>query len=106
MESRDLFNTSKRLLYKVDWENEYFHIGQPPTINMKSFLKTISNYFESKKIHLILDRQNSRSIPIIDLEQCLTSLDFNYLLWEENFSFVIEYNSIGVFRKGRVKNEE
>ncbi|PWJ38649.1 hypothetical protein [Sediminitomix flava] len=102
MDSRDLFNTSKRLIHKVNWEYEYYHIGQSPNKDVKTLVRLISDYFQTTKVHLILDRQNSRTISLTELELLLQTLDDNYVLWNEHFISSIDHKSIGVYRKGRI----
>ncbi|KXX66563.1 hypothetical protein [Flammeovirga sp. SJP92] len=102
MEAKDLFSISKRLFYKVKWEGEYFHIGQLPHKDIDTLMHTISNYFQSDSVHLILDRQHSKTISLTALHSFLQTSDENFVLWDEHFNSSIDYHSIGVFRKGRI----
>ncbi|NME68585.1 hypothetical protein [Flammeovirga aprica] len=90
MNARELFNISKALLSKVEWERQYFHVGQIPDKDIKTLITVIANHLNTKKIHLILDRQKSRTLSINELEVYFKDNDEECIVWDEHFKFCLE----------------
>jgi hypothetical protein len=106
MEADLLFNLTKKLKGKIDWQQlngeEWFHFGQGSSIKINTVQKLISNHFENSEIYFVFDRKLSGLL--IEKEHFFNSKlgNENFHLWNKEFSKVIEFNRVGIMRLGNI----
>ena len=106
MESRLIYETSKHLTSKIHWdrviESEWMYCGSKGEVKFDIVLKHIRDHFIDSKLYVVLTRNDSFETSKENInktvEQLIGSDDF--LIWDFRFERVIEFNKIGVFRKG------
>jgi hypothetical protein len=106
MDSRLIHKTSEKLKFKVDWikpsETEWIYCGEAGEVNWDIVAKELYNFFDDDIFHVATTRTNSFTI---DKEELLSSINDlvgrkNFFMWNEEFKKMVEFNHIGVFRKG------
>jgi hypothetical protein len=73
-------------------------------VNKPLALKSIMDYFPDTPLYLAINRQDSIQVDIMDIDRALDNILGlkNFLIWDKQFKRVIEFNDIGVMRKGHV----
>jgi len=106
MESRLIYIASEHLKSKVNWikvtESEWIYCGSNGDVKFEIVLEHINHHFLDSNFYIALNRSesiesNSQTI-FRDIKELVGMKDF--LLWDFSFEKVIEFNHIGVFRKG------
>lgn len=84
-----------------DMEWEYF--GSENEINRRKIEIIIDNYFEEDELYLVRHRSNSLACDKAGIMNEITDLlcTANFIVWNKTFTRAIEFNAIGVLRKGR-----
>jgi hypothetical protein len=108
MDSKLIFQTSQHLKLKVKWNmltnTEWAYFGVGEEINKECIKTIIEEYIDDYKIVIAYTRQDSfetdKGQLLKSIESILSNHDF--FLWDSKFKKVIEFNHIGVFRKGSV----
>jgi hypothetical protein len=112
MDSRNIFESNKTFINKVQWDktgidpkSEYFTYDLNNEKSMLDLNKVIEQFFISDVIHVSTVRKESFSTQKTELLEKIINLfgkeDFS--IWNENFKKVIEFRKMGVYRKGIIK---
>ena len=107
MDSRIIFESAKTYIQTVTWikpkndaESEWIHIGN--NNNEMTIEKIIQDYFITDELYVALTRNESfesNKESISDkIQPIIGTQDFT--IWNWSFQKVIEFNKIGVYRKG------
>ncbi len=106
MDSRLLHKTSEFLRHKVTWEKhegqEWVHFGTDEEIDFTKVKDFIQQYLDVQKLHLVHERTDSKTVSIKQLASRLSELlgKSDFLVWNNELTKVIEFNKIGVLRRG------
>jgi len=106
MNSRLIYESSKTYIRNVEWvfpenskENEWrcFEIK-----NIDQISKIIQNYFGKDKLYFVISRNESFESELNDIFDKIKYLigETNFYIWNLSFKKVIEFDKIGVYRKG------
>lgn len=103
LDSKRLFIKAEFLSRQVDWVNEWEYIGLVPGLE-EHFAKILDISFENERVVLIRGRNDSATLYQREIHnlllQGLCNADFK--IWNLDFTSVLEFNKIGVYRKGKV----
>lgn len=108
MESRLLHKSTSFLKGKVEWEgdahSEWISIGQCGDRDFSVIARLILEHFGECDLFLVRERDNSMKIQAVDVISILEPLVGieNFFLWSFELDRAIEFNRIGVLRRGRV----
>jgi hypothetical protein len=106
MDSRLIHKTSEKLKFKIDWiklsETEWVYCGEAGEVKWDIVAKELYSFFDDDIFHVATARTNSFTV---DKEELLSSINNlvgrkNFFIWNEEFKMMVEFNRIGVFRKG------
>lgn len=104
MDAKNIFISSQTFLKNVQWqmasaESEWVFIRNDAQEIKRLFDNNFSN---EQLLYLVTDRHQSRLGNKLNiLEQVKTYiLATNFLIWDFDFSTVIEYDKIGIYRVG------
>ncbi len=107
MDSRIIFESAKTYIQTVTWikpkidkESEWIHIGI--NNNVVTIENIIEDYFITDELYVGLTRNESfesNKETITDKIQPLIGIT-DFTIWDWSFQKVIEFNKIGVYRKG------
>ena len=111
MESRLIFETDKTYKDKIEWiktseesESEWVYFSFEESLNEKDFLDLINEYLNSDILYIVISRKNSFKIKkesiISEVKEYLGCIDFT--VWNQEFNKAIEFNKIGIYRKGMI----
>jgi hypothetical protein len=106
MDSRIIFESAKTYIYTVEWikakigfESEWIYFGNPTELNLKTI---INEYFNEDVLFVALHRndsfQSNRESIAEEIQHLMGTADFT--IWNHTFQKVIEFNKMGVYRKG------
>lgn len=91
------------------WKNEgmddgWMYFGDDKKINGELIIAEINSHLTTSELLLVLDRTSSKKIAresaFESIKEHLLLRDFS--LWDIDFKHVVEFNRIGVFRKGTI----
>lgn len=108
MESRLLHKSTSYLKGKVKWEgdarSEWISIGQGVSRDFNVIAKLTLEHFGKCDLYLVRERTNSTKVLAVDVISTLEPLIGieNFLLWSIELDKAIEFNRIGVLRRGKV----
>ena len=106
METRLIHKTSQKIQQKIEWiklgETEWQYCGAVDEVKWDVITEAIGNFFDGNRLLVAITRNDSFEIG---KENLLSSLQqhvgsSNFFIWSEDFLKVIEFNKIGVFRRG------
>ncbi len=107
MDSRLIYKASRHL--QPLWKNEgmddgWMYFGDDKKINGELIIAEINSHLTTSELLLVLDRTSSKKIAresaFESIKEHLLLRDFS--LWDIDFKHVVEFNRIGVFRKGTI----
>jgi hypothetical protein len=106
MDSRILYKTSEHLFHKVEWirhdNNEWLYCGLSNDFNDGLVNTHLKEHFSDNSLYFILTRAGCYEF---DLNDALLEIkghinDHTFSIWNTSFTKVMQFNLIGVFRKG------
>jgi hypothetical protein len=106
MDTRLIYNKSEKLKLKVDWikpaDTEWIYCGAAGEVKWNIVTEELNSFFDSDAFYVATTRTNSLHV---DKEGLLSSIQNlvgkkNFIVWNVVFQKAIEFNQIGVFRKG------
>ena len=106
MDSRLIHKTSEHLKHDIDWlkpgESEWIYCGSEGEVNFDMIKNELGTFFNEGKYYVVTTRAGSYET---DSGTLLGSVSdkigvIDFYIWNENFQKVVEFNKIGVFRKG------
>jgi len=107
MDSRLIYKASQHL--HPHWENEgvdggWMYYGDDKKIKSGLIIAEINKHLTTTEILLVLDRTTSKKILQESAFESIKEhlLTRHFLLWDIDLKHVIEFNLIGVFRKGTI----
>ncbi len=107
--SRVIYEKSKHLQSNVKWilidDVEWIYGGTTDDLKLNIIINHFDNHFKGfKKFNISLNRNNSYEVSRNDIEATIIKLIGieNFFIWDSDFKNVIEFNEIGVFRKGEI----
>jgi hypothetical protein len=109
MDSRIIYETNKTFHNKIEWlislpksESEWVYLNSEKSNSENSIQEIIESYFESEILFVSLTRnesfQTEKTNIIGKINEYLKTQDFS--IWNQEFSKVLEFNKIGIYRKG------
>ena len=107
MESRLIYISNEKLKPLLKWplinDSEWEYFGAEFEADKKLVEITINNYFEDDQLYIAHKRNDSFKCYKNDVMAAVeTLLGFeNFIIWNISFDRAIEFNSIGVFRRGK-----
>lgn len=109
MDSHLIYTASDSLKYKVDWikatpESEWFYFGAGKEANIEFAMKTVTEYFNYDILHIAHTRKDSQTTnkkEFLNAVENILGVE-NFFVWDSGFKKVIEFNNIGVMRKGNL----
>jgi hypothetical protein len=110
MDSHLIHKTSEKLKFKINWikpsEAEWIYCGEAGEVKWNVLAEELWSFFDDDTFHIATTRTNSFTI---DKEELLSSINNlvgrkNFFIWNEGFKKLVEFNQIGVFRKGVFNN--
>jgi ABC-type molybdenum transport system ATPase subunit/photorepair protein PhrA len=109
MDSKLIFIKSNKLLSKVVWEptpdHGWQYCGRSGDLKMTLLYHVVSTYFPTDLVYFLTDRNNSKAVAkseVVNLIACNIDKLQNMAFWNESFTKVIDFNTIGVFRVGEI----
>ena len=107
MDSRIIFESAKTYIRSVNWmkpkidaESEWIHISNNNDVTTIECI--IQDYFITDHLYVAVKRNDSfesdKKSIIHKIQPLLGKADFT--IWNRSFQKVIEFNKIGVYRKG------
>lgn len=106
MDSRLIHKTSEKLSLRIDWhkpsDTEWIYCGSKGEVKFDVVGTELNNFFDGDVFYVATTRIKSFETNKKDLLLLLTEIigSKNFFVWSESFKKVIEFNHIGVFRKG------
>jgi hypothetical protein len=109
MDSRLIYESSKIYLQKIEWlkssiesESEWIYLNFEENINENVIGEIISNHLDSENLFIALTRNESFETKqkniMSEIKGFLKTKDF--VIWNQQFEKVIEFNKLGICRKG------
>ncbi|MFT3681034.1 MAG: hypothetical protein QM791_12220 [Ferruginibacter sp.] len=104
MEPYIIYSASSHMKDKVAW-NEWVYCGIGNDLKKDTIANAINEYFEDSTLYFVNVRKNSTDIKKENvLERIETELEKHDLfIWDSLFEKVMEFNKIGVMRKGIIR---
>jgi hypothetical protein len=109
MESSLIYSASRSLKHKVNWikvsaETEWIYFGAQDEANKPIVVKSINEYFPDSTLYIALGRKDSRQADKCEIGEAIDNIlgIQDFLIWEMGFKKVVEFNHIGVMRRGYV----
>ena len=104
MDSRIIYESNKTYHYKIEWlmptigsESEWIYLN-----NENSIQEMIESYFDSEILFVSFTRnesfQTEKTNILGKIKEYLKTQNFS--IWNKEFSKVLEFNKIGIYRKG------
>lgn len=106
IESRLLYKTSKHLINKIEWiwynDTEWIYCGLANDFKEELISKHIQEHFTCSALYVVLSRTGSYKLAFDEALPKIKELvnTHRFCVWNTELTKVIEFNSIGVFRKG------
>src|SRR5579875_1989902 len=106
MDSRLIHKTSEKLIANIDWikpfDTEWIYCGSKGEVKFDVVEKELNEFLDSDMLYVVITRNNSFETSKQNLLPSISNIvgSKNLFIWNENFKKVIEFNQIGVFRKG------
>jgi hypothetical protein len=108
MNSRLIYRASKHMQRIVTWamltDTEWVYCGAEQEINKELVIANIKSHIIGFHLYVAYTREGSfettQELVIDAIDKLLGFHDF--LIWDTGFSSAIEFNHIGVFRRGAV----
>lgn len=112
MDSRIIYECDKTYISKAKWlrfsenaESEWIHFGTGNNLNKNLIFDTITNYFDDDILYVAISRGNSfesdKASIHTKIEIYINKVN-SFAIWNSKFHKVIQFNKIGVFRKGAI----
>lgn len=109
MDSRLIYSASQAAKYNVTWtkvtpDSEWIYFGDTNKIDKSLIIKTINEHFSDPVLLVALNRQESIEIDKSDIDKSIEKIIGiqDFCIWDLHFKKVIEFNRIGVMRRGEV----
>lgn len=101
-----IHKTSEKLKLKIDWinhaETEWEYCGAAGEVKWDVVAETSTNFFHANRLFVATTRNGSFETDKDNLISSIQQLvgAKNFFVWSEDFQRVIEFNQIGIFRRG------
>ncbi|WP_462221997.1 hypothetical protein [Ferruginibacter sp.] len=103
MDAHLIYTTHAHLKTLAKW-SEWIYCGVGADIKTDVINKIINEYFEDSTLYFVTDRKESGQINKEDILQRINKEieQKELFLWDINLKKIIEFNRIGVMRKGLI----
>lgn len=103
LDSKQLFIKADFLFHRAKWVEDWRYIDLE-TVLEKRFTEILSSSFENEKVILIRGRRDSAVLNQNELHNLLSQdlCKSDFRIWNLEFTSVLEFNKIGVYRKGKI----
>ena len=109
MDSRIIYEANKTYHNTIEWltpstksESEWIYLNFEETKSENLIQEIIESFFESEILFVSLTRnesfQTEKTNIVVKIKEYLTIQEFT--IWNQEFSKVLEFNKIGIYRKG------
>jgi len=94
---------SSGIKWEMNGESEWIYLGTAEEFKEERVVELINSFFEEDELYLITDRNTSTLIKKKEATEKVKKLltDHNPVLANSSFSKIMEFNKIGVVRKGQ-----
>lgn len=107
MDSRLIYIATERMKHKISWtrptvDSEWTYFGRGSEVNRNIVNESIKNHFTENALYVCYTRPQSFEADksnIMNLVKGLLGKE-DFFVWDTKFTKVIEFNKIGVMRKG------
>jgi hypothetical protein len=106
MDSRIIHKTSEKLRLNINWikpsDTEWIYCGAKDEVRFDVVEAELIPFLDGNIFYVATTRNNSFEIKKQDLLSSISNIvgSKNFFIWNEGFKKVIEFNHIGVLRKG------
>jgi hypothetical protein len=108
MDSRLIYSASEKVKHLLSWpkstDSEWVYFGAGHEVNVNTAMDMINEWFADTKLYIAIDRKHSLTFDKSEFlsvtSEILGYKDF--LVWNIKFDKSIEFNHIGVLRRGMV----
>jgi hypothetical protein len=106
MDTRLIYKKSEKLKLKVDWikptDTEWIYCGASGEVKWNVVTEELYSFFDEDAFYVATTRTSSFHANKDDLISSIENLvgKKNFIVWNGDFQKAIEFNQIGVFRKG------
>lgn len=110
MESKLIYAAVNGIKSKVTWKQhngeEWLHIGLGNKLKKEIITQFIHNQFNGKEILIVLERTNSKSIHLNEIEtEIFERIGLtNFIICDKKFTRFMEFHQVGIMRIGELKN--
>lgn len=107
MDSKNIYISSERMKSLVAWpslgDTEWEYFGAEQEADKEKAWTIIDKHFDDKHFYISLDRRNSVECDRENLDKEIDALlgNQNFIIWNKSFTKAIEFNKIGVLRRGK-----
>ena len=109
MEPLLIYSASQSLKYKISWikiseETEWIYFGAGNEADKPIVIKSIKEYFSDSSLYIAINRRDSRQTVKHEIGETIDNIIGiqDFLIWDIEFKKVIEFNHIGVMRRGYI----
>ncbi|MDB5223906.1 MAG: hypothetical protein JWN83_2573 [Chitinophagaceae bacterium] len=109
MDSKIIFIASHHNITKMNWEtfgdNDWVYCGVDKDFEDDKVFKFISDFFTEPEIFVVIDRNNSfETSPELSVDIIKKHLsNSEVILCNKEFTKMVEFNKIGVMKRGVIK---
>ncbi|WP_298394725.1 hypothetical protein [Flavobacterium sp.] len=109
MDSRIIYEANKTYHNNIEWlmpstksESEWLYLKFEETNSKKIIQEIIDSFFESEILFVSITRNESFQTEKININAKIEEYlkNQNFSIWNQEFNKVIEFNKIGIYRKG------
>lgn len=106
MDSKNIYISYQHYSNEVEWEmheeSEWIYFGAKEEFKKEKAIELIYSFFEESELYFITDRRSSILIEKnIGIEKIMEAIDeYDPALANVDFSKIMEFDKIGVVRKG------
>ncbi|WP_146894561.1 hypothetical protein [Adhaeribacter aerolatus] len=107
MDSKNIYISYQHYSNEIEWEmhedSEWIYVGADDEFKKEKATELIDSFFEESAIYFITDRRNS---ALIEKNTAISKImeaieEFDPALANADFSKIMEFDKIGVVRKGK-----
>lgn len=107
MDSHLIYSASDAIRNKITWvrvtpDTEWIYFGSDGDIDKQLVINTIYGHFRGNIVYIAFNRKESLQLLKQNIEKEISRLLGleNFLIWDDDFKKVIEFNRIGTMRCG------
>jgi hypothetical protein len=107
MDSKNIYISSERMKSLMVWpllgDTEWEYLGAEQEADKEKVKLIINSYFEENDFYVVRDRRNSIECNKENIDEEIDPLlgSQDFIIWNKSFTRAIEFNRIGVLRRGK-----